>query len=62
VSRVAVIFAKRPVGQDDCHPFPAFIVSSQYFGGIAVDRWFRYGSGTAPLPTQPPIIEKIPFI
>jgi hypothetical protein len=22
-------------------------------------RWFRYGSGTAPLPTQPPIIEKL---
>jgi hypothetical protein len=24
--------------------------------------WFRYGGGTAPPPTQPPIIEKIPFV
>jgi hypothetical protein len=42
-------------------------VSSQYFGGIVVTGGFDtctafgavYGSGTAPLPTQPPIIEKL---
>jgi hypothetical protein len=34
-------------------------VSFQYFGEIVVTRWFRYGGGIAPPPTQPPIIKKI---
>jgi hypothetical protein len=40
----------------------ALLVTSQYFGEIVVNRWFRYGSGTAPLPTQPPVIEKLPLL
>jgi hypothetical protein len=32
------------------------------FGKIVVTRWFRYGGGITPPPTQPPIIEMIPKI
>jgi hypothetical protein len=32
------------------------------FRGNCCYKWFRYGSGTAPPPTQPPIIEKIQVV